>query len=349
MYQVSKLTRAVCAVAFIGIVGSVVVRAEAQSNQPLVTMDNFAKKETHLMFHGIMQLTGGIGEIFHYPVVTPIDKQAVVRSNRDTLYSGAVLDLTEPVILNLPDTDGRYLTALVINEGHYAPIVFSGEGSFVLSQEIAGSRYASILIRTMVDAESPEDMAIVHELQKKITIDQADKGNLSGLPVPHMESLATTRDLLRELGANHTDYSENFGAGPDDVNMVHHLIGSAISWGGWAPENATYIQGTPENNDGETPYTLTLSDVPVADDAFWSVTVYNDDGYMSDQVDSWVVNSQTATTNDDGSITINFSGDTSLDNNIQIVDEWNYLIRLYKPSEEYFSGEWTAPTAIQGQ
>ena len=39
-----------------------------------------------------------------------------------------------------------------------------------------------------------------------------------------------------------------------------------------------YVGGYPKVNDGRTPYTLTLRDVPV--DGFWSISVYNDKGFF---------------------------------------------------------------------
>ena len=43
------------------------------------------------------------------PEYPPADFKGVVRSNFDTLYSVAWLDMTkEPVVISAPDTDGRY-------------------------------------------------------------------------------------------------------------------------------------------------------------------------------------------------------------------------------------------------
>ena len=49
-----------------------------------------------------------------------MDKQGVIRSNRDTLYSMAVFDLDAgPVTVTLPDAGKRFLSLKVINEDHY--------------------------------------------------------------------------------------------------------------------------------------------------------------------------------------------------------------------------------------
>ncbi|MGA3318549.1 MAG: DUF1214 domain-containing protein [Candidatus Korobacteraceae bacterium] len=51
-----------------------------------------------------------------------------------------------------------------------------------------------------------------------------------------------------------------------------------------------------------------MKDVPV--DGFWSVTVYNVQGFMEkNDKNAYLFNSVTAKRNDDGSITIHFGGD----------------------------------------
>ncbi len=43
-------------------------------------------------------------------------------------------------------------------------------------------------------------------------------------------------------------------------------------------KDATYLSVVPKQNDGNTVYRLNVKDVPV--DGFWSVTVYNKEGYI---------------------------------------------------------------------
>ena len=52
---------------------------------------------------------GPMNMFVNIPAYPPADFKGVVRSNFDTLYSSAWLDLTkEPMIVSVPDTDGRY-------------------------------------------------------------------------------------------------------------------------------------------------------------------------------------------------------------------------------------------------
>jgi hypothetical protein len=102
----------------------------------------------------------------------------------------------------------------------------------------------------------------------------------------------------------------------------------------------------PANNDGTTPYALKVKDVPV--DGFWSVSVYNAEGYFEkNSANAYSFNNITAKHDRDGSITILFGGDPQQSNYIPITKGWNYTVRLYRPRNEILDGSWTFPEATK--
>ena len=91
------------------------------------------------------------------------------------------------------------------------------------------------------------------------------------------------------------------------VDPVRHLIGTAIGWGGLPEKDAFYLNITPAKNDGATVYRVNVKDVPV--DGFWSISVYNAEGYFQpNQHDAYSLNNITALKDADGSVTIQFGG-----------------------------------------
>ena len=121
-----------------------------------------------------------------------------------------------------------------------------------------------------------------------------------------------------------------------EVPLKEHNVGTAMGWGGLTPERAVYpsIYG-----EGKEPQTLTLRDVPT--NAFWSITVYDAEGYP--QGDVYNINSAFAVPDEDGSYTIHFGGDKEAVNYMDIFEGWNIALRIYEPTEAYFNGEWVMP------
>jgi len=75
---------------------------------PLMSIDITRKQSTNVE-PGKESLKGPMNTIANAAEYPPADFRAVVRPNFDTLYSSAWLDLSkEPVVVSVPDTDGRY-------------------------------------------------------------------------------------------------------------------------------------------------------------------------------------------------------------------------------------------------
>jgi hypothetical protein len=159
-----------------------------------------------------------------------------------------------------------------------------------------------------------------------------------------MTSRKKVRDALLVLNETLSDSRRMFGA-PGEVDPVRHLIGTAMGFGGNPDKDALYLPITPEKNDGKTVHRLTVKDVPV--DAFWSISVYNAQGYFQkNDLDAYSLNSITAKKGSNGSITVQFGGcGKSTPNCLPIVQGWNYLVRLYRPRTEILNGKWTFPVA----
>lgn len=324
---------------------SAVAPALAVSSEPVrVDVDNFARVETHNYF---TRFAGdeGFGRLKHARILVPVDGQTVIRLNRDTLYSFGVFDLeASDLTVTLPEAGDRFLAVQVINEDHFVPDVFYAPDTRTLTSAEMGTRYVCLAIRTFVDPNNPEDMKKAHELQDQIKVEQASAGTFE-VPAWDPASLKTMRQALLNLVAANgkIDSARMFGRA-DEVDPVQHLMGTAAAWGGNPAKTALYVGGAPERNDGKTPHVMTLKDVPV--DGFWSISVYNRDGFFEPNArNAYTVNNVTAKTSDDGSVTVHLGGDENAPNYIPIAPYWNYVLRLYRPRKELLEGKWKEPVA----
>lgn len=303
-----------------------------------VTVDNFRRAETDHYFLAYAS-KGCFAKLCNEPGPAPVDKQNVVRMNRDTPYSVGIFDLTSPLTITKPDTGKRFQSMQIINQDHYIPLVAYDAGTYVLTQEQAGTRYVAVLFRTFMDPNDAADVKAAHAAQGAIRVAQVQPGKFE-VPEWDQQQRAKLSAALGALMAFVPDSRRTFGK-KDTVDPVRHLIGTAAGWGGNPVEDATYISGVVKQNDGKTPYLLTVRDVPVA--GFWSVTVYNAKGLYEAPENAISVNNVTGKRNADGSMTIRFGGDPAADNYLRIMPGWNYTVRLYRPRPAILDGKWTFP------
>ncbi len=309
-----------------------------------VTVENFVRAETDFMIRANMDAFGaGVGKIVHLREPTTPENQPVIRMNQDTLYSGVVLDLSEPVMFTLPDTGGRYQSLHVVNQDHYM-FVETKPGTYELTEETVGTRFALITVRTFADVTDPQDLKKAYIEQDAIEVTGGGSGPFES-PDWDQEALAVARKALSDLATLGFNTRYAFG-GKGEVRPVDYLVGAAAGWGGLPASAAMYVIDSVEKNDGRTSHSVTAKDIPV--DAFWSITVYNADGYLeANDLGLNSYNNFTAKPNADGWQTIHFGGcEDGRVNCIPITPGWNYTVRMYEPREEIQNGSWTFPEPV---
>ena len=303
-----------------------------------VSADNFVRAETGRMFADLQRDASGVNMFSHNRTPAAIEHQTVIRLNRDTLYSFAVVDLTGGATLTIPDHGTRYLSAMIVNNDHYINAIYHEPGTYKLTVADHGTPYVMAGVRILADPNDRADLAEVTALQDQLVLSA-----VSATPFVYPDydptSLDATRDALLALVAQSTDLARTFGR-PDQVDPVRHLMGTAAGWGGLPSAEAMYIAAAAEQAGN---HELTLANVPV--DGFWSVSVYNAKGFFEPNARGlYSVNSVTATPNADGSVTVRF-GDYPKDtpNVIPTPEGWNILVRLYQPWPQVLDGTWQLP------
>ena len=86
-----------------------------------VTKANYSEAETQTVFAKYITdvatatCTGSLGTILNLQKAADPKDRMVIRINFDTLYSWLIPDLTTPATFTLPQTNGRYQSAMVVN------------------------------------------------------------------------------------------------------------------------------------------------------------------------------------------------------------------------------------------
>ena len=305
-----------------------------------VNVDNFARAETDRMFADLQREAGGVNRFRHNRAPASVDNQTVIRLNRDTLYSFAVVDIRDGATVTVPEHGDRYVSVMIVNQDHYVNRIDHEAGVHQLGVAEFETPYVMVAVRILADPNDPDDLAAVAALQDRLGLEAASRRPFE-IPDYDSASFDATRKALLTLAAGLDAFDRMFGA-RSNVDPVRHLIGTAAGWGGLPTEEAVYIGVNPDLPVGA--YELTVGEVPV--DAFWSISVYNADGFFEPNPSgAYSVNSVTGIRNEDGSITVRF-GDHGPDapNAIPITEGWNYLVRLYRPRPAILDGTWRFPS-----
>jgi hypothetical protein len=305
----------------------------------MVDSDNFVRAESNRMFAGIQAAAGGVNQWDHLRAPTAVDEQTVIRMNRDTLYSMAIVDISQGATVTVPDAGDRYLSVMVINQDHYINRIFTEPGTHELTTDEFDTPYVALGARVLVDASDPDDVAQVNEIQDRFAV-EAKSSEPFALPAYDEASFTATRQALLDEAAKGMPGTHGMFGTKDQVDPHIHQIGTAAGWGGLPEQEAFYVSVEPHLPVGT--YRIHAKDVPV--DAFWSVTVYGADGlFHKNDRDAYSVNDISGVKNDDGSVTINLGGSGDQPNSLPLTEGWNYLVRMYRPRPEVLDGTWTFP------
>ena len=186
-------------------------------------------------------------------------------------------------------------------------------GQYTLTQNEVGGRFALVAFRTGVIIQDSADVAQAQALQAKLSVQQAKTGEFVQPNQWDLEQTLALRAAYNQERNEKGVKSESLFGRPGDITPQQNNMGVAVGIGGLPKEGAVclFYALTPT-----APQTLTLRDVPNGDNAFWSMTVYDKNGFLSGN--SFNLNSAFAKTNAAGDVVINLEGDSNHDNHLEI-------------------------------
>jgi len=305
-----------------------------------VTPKTYIRAETDRQFAEIVKMAGGINRFYHFRTPTPLDKQNVVRMNRDTLYSMAVVDTSKGATITVPELpEGRYASVYLADNDHYTPFVIYKAGTHKLPKN---TKYLALGIRIQVfDPKDPSEIALINKLQDQFVI---KAGSADPLP-----TFKWDRQSLKAMTAQYEKDSAQYSSwkgmqgprGKADEKTRH--IAAAAAWGLFPEWDATYLN----YSGGHDPKVCHKATYAVPENkAFWSILIYGNDGFIKSE--NSLVNSSNVKLNADGTFTVSFGtkeacGDVS--NRLDVTEGWNFLMRVYRPGPSVLDGSYKLPKA----
>jgi len=314
------------------LLGSAIPDTVSAAETTPVTMENFATAETHRYLQEFTD-KGAVNKFIHEEeVAVPLDKQTIIRSNIDMFYSHAVVDISEGAQITLPKSDGRFRLVQIVDANGYTPDVLYDEGTYELKSS-SGAEYVYLLMRTAADPKDKTDQDAARKLMQGTLIES--RGNrpfVSEYNFDTDEIVAMREKIIKEGGKKYTDSFGAFGDVKDIKDHEKFVYGAAAGWGGLPEKEAVYWPIAPSL--GDKCAVLTIDPPPV--NRYWSITVYDEVGWLANKAPLRNVNNTTP--NKDGTLTFHFGcGDDAL-NNIPITNNWTYVLRMYGPKGEVLNG-----------
>jgi hypothetical protein len=342
--NVSTVKSAISALSFCAAITalSVSFNSAPATASEMVTPETYIRAETDRSFGNIAVQGGGVNKFFYIRQPTPLDGQTVVRMNRDTLYSAAIVDTEGGATVTLPKSpDGRFISILLIDNDHYAPAVHYDPGTYELPKD---TKYLAVVVRVQVfNPNDPAEIALVNKLQDQVVI-KASKAD----PFPPSKwDAASLKALTEQYEKDSGQYSSWKGMmGPrGKVDEKTRHIAAAAAWGLNPEWDATYLNYS-GGHDYRACHTATYR-VP-ENKAFWSITIYGNDGYMKNE--NAIVGSSSVKLNDDGTFTVYYGSKEvcgDVPNRLDVTEGWNFLMRVYRPGPSVLDGSYKLPEVVE--
>jgi hypothetical protein len=342
---------------------------------PLVTMDVTRRVSTNVP-PDTKEGFGPANTFCHFRAYPTAEFRTVVRPNFDTLYSLAWLDLTrEPLIVSVPDTDGRYYLLPMLDmwsnvfavpgkrtsgtaAAHFALVPPGWSGALPPEAERLNAPTPYVWIVGRTQTNGPADYAAVHRVQDGYRITPFSRWGQAPLAatVSVDASVDMDTDPLDQVNNMSAAAFFTYAAELLKINPPHDTDWSIRARMRRIGLQLNLADGTGQPLEGQHRYVLhfTKDELPPVN-AFWSATMYDAEGFqVANEIDRYAIGDRDA---------LQHNADGSLDLYIQHerpaadrVANWlpapaagvlGITMRLYWPQQPVIEGRWNPPAVVR--
>ncbi|MBE3638810.1 DUF1254 domain-containing protein [Mangrovicoccus algicola] len=267
-----------------------------------------------------------------------VETQQVIRENQDGIYASAVVDISEGATFSIPPGDHYQIIQVIDMQNYVAGVVYAGESLTITPDDVTYGDHVYLNMRVPILTEEKGGIEETLRLQKLATIEANSANPYESpevvLPLEKTEEIRAA--LIEDVKGGALTHTRSVNGTPYSSRPQDHLYGTAYGWGGLGLPDAAYwpFANKTEIADGEirpSSATFTPPDIQEERGGFWSVTIYDEDGWLAKDV-SAISNTQ-AEPNEDGTYTINFNS-PGAKNNLDTSVPFAALFRFYLPDSK---------------
>jgi len=267
-----------------------------------------------------------------------VETQQVIRENQDGIYASAVVDISEGATFTVPEGDHYQIIQVIDMQNYVAGVAYAGDSITITTDDVTYGDYVYLNMRVPILSEEKGGLEETLRLQKLATIEASSARPYASpdLVLPQERTEEIRAALIEDVNNGALTHTRSVNGTPYTSRPQDHLYGTAYGWGGLGLPDAAYwpFMNKTEIVDGQnqpSSATFTPPDIQEERGGFWSVTIYDEDGWLAKDI-SAISNTQ-AEPNEDGTYTINFNN-PGAKNNLETAVPFTALFRFYLPDSK---------------
>ena len=290
-----------------------------------ITMENYVEAETDWYFAGV-QKKAGVNTWMHDAPVS-IDNQQVIRSNRDVVYSIAIVDVSEGATFTVPASE-YYQIIHVMDEQHLSHQVVSRGESLTLSADDINGEYVYLLARTKIAGDDTEQRQASLRIDAKASRPYPAKGY-------NAEDVEAFRNKLVEHfidGKIQIIEHQSFVMDYEDADPTSYIYATAVGYGGLPSYEAQYLPYVTGGGSAESCQTFNMPkpELDYGNGGFFSLTTYDTEGWIVE--DNFYIGHERMKDNGD-TYEVAFNCPDA-PHSVDVQEGWTGVWRFYKPKNE---------------